>query len=94
MRDGLWLLVQNILIGELYPFGRNIVPVLREVPISFRLPVPAHVELFFNVDRVALALEPGGEPAAGEAAAGNGREIVEPVEQLQAGQALEHADRE
>ena len=65
------------------------------VPLSLRLPDPAHVELLLNVDRAALAVEPGGEPAPCVAAAeGDGREIVEPVEQLQAGQALEHADRE
>ena len=67
---------------------------VEEIAIGLALPDPAGRELSLDVAHVAVSLEPRGEPAPGVAAAGDGREVVEPTQQAQRREPLEQPDRE
>ena len=62
--------------------------------IAAGLDDPARRELFLDGHRVALPLDPGGEPAADVPAAGDRQQVVKAAEQLKVGQRLEDAQRE
>ena len=83
----------GLLVHDLRPHQTGPISVGRqEDPVRLGLLDAVGVELPLDVADVPIALQPGGQPSPGVAAAGDGREIVEPSQQPQLCQPLEEPD--